>query len=181
MADKGNLGTSPYSKVVLDNTAEVAGDTPYQVSFVGDPQTGIFRKGTGSFGFGSSGVEVASVSASTFTVSGGFLAQSVATNLTATGTTIAGALGLTSSINFIGNVASGTGVILPLVATVGIGAQVTIFNDGANPLKVYGAGSDTVDGQVAATGVTLTNAKRAIFFAKAAATWISAQLGVVSA
>ncbi len=186
MADKGNLGTSPYSKMLLDNTAEVAADTPYQVSFVGDPQTGLYRKGTNSFSFGANGVEVANVGGNgtgtaTFTVSQ-YFATGVATNLTATGTSILGALGLTNSMNFIGLATSSSGCILPAVSVCGIGAEITIFNQSAtNNIKVFGAASDTVDGQTAATGVTLSVGKRATFFAQAAATWVSAQLGVVSA
>ena len=110
-----------------------------------------------------------------------YLDQSVANALTAAGSSRTDALALTHAINKITTATSSTGVILPLVATVGLGAIVYIFNGGASPVQVYGAGSDTIDTVAAATGVPLTNAKRAMFVAVAAATWISAQLGVVSA
>lgn len=106
---------------------------------------------------------------------------SVAAGLTAAGTTRANALALTAATNVVGTAASGTGVILPSAATVGVGGSVIVFNDGANAIKVYGAGSDTVDGVAAATGVTLTNALRCEYFVTAAATYKSAQLGVISA
>lgn len=105
---------------------------------------------------------------------------SVATGLTAAGTTRADALALTKEINVIGTAAASTGVVLPASATVGIGGKVTIFNNGANAIKVYGAGSDTIDGTAGSTGVTLTNALRCEYIVVAAGTFISAQLGAVS-
>lgn len=111
----------------------------------------------------------------------GFIDQSIGAALTAAGTTRADALALTKALNFLGTVASGTGVILPAASTVGIGGCVAVFNGGANAAKVYGAGSDTIDGTAGATGVTLTNALRCLYFVTAANTYISAQLGVASA
>lgn len=110
-----------------------------------------------------------------------FVRQSASNALTAVGTNRGTSLALTSAINVVSTAASGTGVTLPSAATVGIGGVVTIYNYGANPIQVYGAGSDTVDGAAAATGVPLANAKRCIYTVTAAATYISAQLGVVSA
>lgn len=101
--------------------------------------------------------------------------------LTAVGTNRATALALVSSVNVIASAAASTGVVLPAAATVGIGGKVVIFHNGANAIKVYAAGSDTIDGVAAATGVTLTNALRCEYFVTAALTYISAQLGVVSA
>jgi hypothetical protein len=72
-------------------------------------------------------------------------------------------------------------VTLPAASTVGIGGEVLIFNGGANAIKVYGAGSDTIDGAAAATGVTLTNALRCRYIVSASGAWVSAQLGAVSA
>jgi hypothetical protein len=102
----------------------------------------------------------------------------VGNNLTAAGTSISNALQLTAGINVISTAASGTGVILPAAPT--IGSIVYIYNNGANPIKVY-ATSQTIDGTAGATGVTLTNAKRAIYTYLASGTWNSAQLGVASA
>ncbi len=110
-----------------------------------------------------------------------YVDQSVGNALTAIGTNVGTALQLAKQINNVTTAAGGTGVILPTVAAAGIGAVVIVNNAGANPIQVYGAASDTIDGVAAATGVPLTNAKRCMYIAVAAATWISAQLGVVSA
>lgn len=107
--------------------------------------------------------------------------RSVGGGLTAVGTNQATSLALTSLLNVITSAALGTGVTLPSAASVGIGNSVIIFNDGASAIQVYGAGSDTIDTIAAATGVVLTNAKRCQYYVTAAATWESAQLGVVSA
>jgi hypothetical protein len=50
-----------------------------------------------------------------------------------------------------------------------------VVNDGAAPAKIYGnnAGTDTIDGVAGATGVTLTNAKRAFFFCLTSGAWQS--------
>ncbi len=106
------------------------------------------------------------------------LKQDVGNALTAVGTNVATALALTKTVNNVTTAGSGTGVILPACT---IGAIVYVFNAGANAIQVYGAGADTIDTVAAGTGVPLTNTKRAIYIGVAAATWISAQLGVVSA
>lgn len=107
--------------------------------------------------------------------------QLTANGLTATGTNQATALPLTKAVNVIATAAASTGVVLPSAASIGIGGYVVVFNNGANPIKVYGAGSDTIDGTAGATGKTLTNALRCEFYVTAAGTWLSAQLGAVSA
>jgi hypothetical protein len=117
------------------------------------------------------------VTASTAVTAGTFLVTSVGDALTAAGTTRADALALTAQINNVTTAASGTGVILPAAV---VGQIVIIENAGANLIQVYGAGSDTIDGVAATTGVPLTNAKRCMYICVAAATYISAQLGVVS-
>lgn len=109
------------------------------------------------------------------------LLQSTAAGLTALGTNQATALPIAKTVNVISTAAASTGVVLPSAASIGIGGYVVIFNDGASPIKVYGNGSDTIDGVAGATGKTLTNALRCEYFVTAAATWKSAQLGVMSA
>ena len=109
------------------------------------------------------------------------LTLGVSTGLTASTTqTRAGALALTEIVNNIGTVAtSGNAVGLPAAVA---GTAVIVFNGGANPAAVFpAAAADTIDGGSAGASVTLTNAKRAWFFCVATGTWISAQLGVVSA
>lgn len=115
------------------------------------------------------------------TVSAGFFAGSVSTGLTAAGTNVGTALQLTSAINYVSTAASGTGVVLPTVNSVGVGAMILVVNAGANAIKVYGGASDTIDGSAAGTGVTLTEPHRCLFFATAAATWISADMLAASA
>lgn len=108
----------------------------------------------------------------------GYFLRSVGNALTAAGTNRATALQLAKEVNNVTTAAASTGVLLPVGV---IGMRVTIFNGGANALQVYATASETIDGVAGATGVPLTNAKRADFFFTAANTWISAQLGVVSA
>lgn len=108
----------------------------------------------------------------------GLRRDTVSNALTAAGTTRTDALALTSTINNVTTAGAGTGVTLPASA---VGQAIVVFNGGANAIKVYGAGSDTIDGVAGSTGVTLTNAKRAIFYCVAANTYISGQLGVPSA
>lgn len=110
----------------------------------------------------------------------GFIQSTVATGLTAAGTTRVDALVLTKAINVITTAAASTGAVLPPASTVGIGGNVIIFNDGASAIKVYAAGSDTIDAVAGTTGVTLTNALRCEFFVTAALTWKSAKLGATS-
>jgi len=109
--------------------------------------------------------------------------NSTISGLVATGTTQATALPITKQVNVIATAAASTGVALPSAAAVGIGGYVAIFNDGANPIKVYGANgtADTIDGVAGSTGKTLTNALRCEFYVTAALTWKSAQLGATSA
>lgn len=112
---------------------------------------------------------------------GSYVRESVATALTAVGSSRADALQLAKQINIITTATASTGVILPSVANAGVGAVVYVFNAGASAIQVYGSGSDTIDTVAATVGVVLTNAKRAMYIATVAATWVSAQLGVVSA
>lgn len=108
----------------------------------------------------------------------GYILRDVDNALTSAGTSRTDALQLAAEINNITTAALNTGVILP---TGSIGMRITLFNAGANPIKVYANGSETIDGTAGATGVTLTNAKRCEYIFVAANTWISAQLGVASA
>lgn len=138
------------------------------------PATGAFTTVTAS----------STVSATGNLSTSAYIQGSVGNALTAVGTNRANSLALTKGINNITSAASGTGVTLPNAATVGIGGSVIVFNGGANLIQVYGfdtGSGDTIDGTAAATGVALTNAKRCVYICVAANTWISAQLGVVSA
>lgn len=108
----------------------------------------------------------------------GYFLRSVGNALTATGSTRGDALQLANETNRLTTVASGTGVILPVGV---VGMRIRIYQSGANPVKVYASASETIDGTAGSTGVTLTNALRCEYEFVAANTWISAQLGAVSA
>ena len=107
-----------------------------------------------------------------------YFIRSVGNALTAAGTTRTDALQLAKEVNNVTTAAASTGVILPVGV---IGMRITIFNAGANLIQVYASASETIDTVAGATGVPLTNAKRCDYFFVAANTWISAQLGVISA
>lgn len=100
-------------------------------------------------------------------------------SVTSLGTNRATAYVLSKQITNITTAAASTGVVLPTTNKVGI--RWYVFNSGASPVQVYAPGTATIDTVAGATGVPLTNAKRAIFLTVASNVWISAQLGVVSA
>ena len=135
------------------------------------PAAGTFTTATVTTG------NITSVNATTVTATGQII-ESVSNALTAVGTNRGTSLALTKGVNNVTTALSGTGVTLPAGV---VGMIITVFNGGANPIQVYGAGSDTIDTVAGATGVVLTNAKRAQYFCVAANTWISAQLSVISA
>lgn len=128
----------------------------------------------------ASGAATVTGAASTTTTitAGSYFLRSVGAALTAVGTTRTDALQLAKEVNNVTTAASGTGVILPVGV---VGMRVTVFSNGANAIKVYASGSETIDGTAGSTGVTLTNTKRCDYFFTVANTWLSAQLGVVSA
>lgn len=107
----------------------------------------------------------------------GYHIGSVAQSLTSTGTTRADALQLAAQYNNVTTAGASTGVILPAGTP---GMEITLFNSGASTIKVYGSGSDTIDGTAGSTGVSLTNANRCKYFCLAANVWLSAKMGVVS-
>ncbi len=89
------------------------------------------------------------------------------------------AVALDKQINRISVCAtSADSVVLPAAVA---GDLRIVFNDGAAATQVFANGSDTIDGTAGATGVPLTNAKRAMFVCLTTGAWVSAQLGVVSA
>lgn len=106
--------------------------------------------------------------------------ESVADALTAAGTTRADALQLAAQMNVVATAAASTGVVLPAATAVGAGGSVIVFNDGANAIKVYATGSETIDGTAGSTGVTLTNALRCEFYLTTTLKWKSAKLGATS-
>lgn len=116
----------------------------------------------------------------TYFTASAYFDESTSDALTAAGTTRTDALALTTAINNVTTAALNTGVVLPSAATVGVGGHVIIYNNGVNPIKVYAAGTDTIDGTAGSTGVTLTNALRCEYRVTAAGKFLSAKLGATS-
>lgn len=158
-----NISGLTGSRVVITNALKTLASLAYDTANTNDAL--VQRDSSGNI----------AVTGSTNT---GYVKSSTGNALTAAGTTRADALQLAKQINNITTATSGTGVILPVGV---IGMRITVFNGGANPIQVYASASETIDTIAGATGVPLTNAKRCDYFFTAANTWISAQLGVVSA
>jgi hypothetical protein len=53
------------------------------------------------------------------------------------------------------------------------GSVVFLANAGANPVQVFGKGSDTINGTAGATGISVANAKRILFVAVTNNVWFS--------
>lgn len=108
----------------------------------------------------------------------GYLARSNAAAVTAAGTTQGTATALTADQN---NVATGTanqGVVLP---TGVAGMRVLVWNSTGATIKIYPAGTGTIDAGSASAAVTLTSAHRAAeFFCQSANVWVSAIVGAAS-
>lgn len=171
-AAKGDILVDITNATFYQNTNTLASPTWTQITTA----TGAGTY-TGTFDGIIGGNTPAAASFTNATATGYYLA-SVGNALTAVGTNRGTALQLAKEINNITTAAASTGVLLPVGV---VGMRITVFNGGANPIQVYGTASETIDGVAGATGVPLTNAKRAIFEFVAANTWVSAQLGVASA
>ncbi len=76
------------------------------------------------------------------------------------GTNQATATVLAGNFTIVSTAPSGTGVLLRSAG--GRGDQV-IYNGGANTLKVYGNGTDTINGIAGSTGVSVLTLKSAVF------------------
>jgi hypothetical protein len=107
-------------------------------------------------------------------VANGLIFESALDTLTATGANQAGALPLTNQTNRITTVAAGTGVSLPPAVA---GLELTIINHGANPLQVYGVGTDTIDDVAAAAGVTQMQGSVCLYWCSSAGLWYTEGLG----
>lgn len=104
----------------------------------------------------------------------GLQTMSFANNLTALAGGQAGALALTAMVSRFTTVAAGNGAVLP--ASVA-GLMITVVNRGANPLTVYGAGTDTINGVAGATGIAFPVNSVAVFYCTVAGTWESESVG----
>ena len=104
--------------------------------------------------------------------------RTVTQGATATGTNQATAFVLTTIITNFTTAAASTGAVLPTATKVG--RKWIVYNNGANPIQIYGNGTDTIDGVAGATGVTLTNARAASFTCVQTGKWLSNLLGATS-
>lgn len=100
--------------------------------------------------------------------------KSFQTGIVATaGGTKAAAYQLQAAVNRVVTCATnGDSVMLP-ASSDKVGGSILIINDGAANLQVFGHGTDTIDDVVTGTGVTLTAARRALFWATADGKWSS--------
>lgn len=86
------------------------------------------------------------------------------------------ATALTGMINRITTVtASGDAVKLP--ASVA-GLEIQVVNHGANPVQVYGAGTDTINDVATATGVSQMQGSSVVYSCVTAGAWYAEDLGV---
>lgn len=108
---------------------------------------------------------------------GGFPLASVSNGLTAhAGGTQAAALALVSSINRVTTVATAAdSVKLP---TSVAGLVITIINNGANAMQVFGASTDTINGVATATGVSQHPNSVVRYYCAVAGLWQSEDLGI---
>jgi hypothetical protein len=112
---------------------------------------------------------------------GDLLSGGMSAGLTAVGTNRGNSLALTRKRNIVATAASAAvGVTLPPSATIGVGNDVEVYNDGpANAFHVYAAGSDTIDTIAGSTGVVLTNAFFCVYRVTAAGQYTSYRFPIV--
>jgi hypothetical protein len=79
----------------------------------------------------------------------------VASGLTATGTTQANALALPADLNYFATVAAGTGAVLPAMNP---GDSLNLYNKGANALLVYPPVGAVINGLGANAGYSVATA-----------------------
>ncbi len=193
LADAGCVGSSVVNAAAsLGAVLSVGGRTGAVVLLdgvigSGTPAAGTFTTVGGTVATFSSSINgvLGAVTPAAATVTGltssGYIKGSVGNALTAIGANRAGALQLAAEFNNVTTAATGTGVLLPVGV---IGMEIWVFIDAGvagAAVQVYATASETIDAAMGATGVPLTKGLRCIFKFVAANTWISAQLGVVSA
>ena len=100
----------------------------------------------------------------------GLQTMSFATGITAfAGGGQASAVALTAMVNRVSTVAtSGDSVRLPASAP---GLEITVINRGANPMQVFGAGTDTINGIATATGISQGVATAATYVCSVTGNW----------
>lgn len=107
---------------------------------------------------------------------GGFPLATVSNNLTAhSGGTQAAALALVSSLNRVTTVAAAADSV-KLPASVA-GLTITVINNGANVMQVFGAGTDTINGVATATGVPQQPNSVVRYYSAVAGLWQAQSIG----
>ena len=102
------------------------------------------------------------------------LGTSVATALTATGTTQSDALQVTSVLNVFATVAANTGAKLNSSAALdGQTQRQTVYNGGANALKVYPATGQAINSLATNAGHLLAPKTSCMYFLVSATQWIA--------
>jgi hypothetical protein len=82
---------------------------------------------------------------------------------------------LTTEVNRVGTVAtSGDSVKLPASAP---GLTIMVINHGANPMQVYGLGTDTIDDVATATGISQMQGSVAFYVCATAGNWYAEGIG----
>lgn len=102
------------------------------------------------------------------------IANQIAPDLTAAGTTQATALALTSDWNDITTTASGMSVLLPALTG---GQSVMVANQGLNPLKIYPSSGAQIDALGSNNPYSLATLKMQIFWFVSSTVILSTQLG----
>jgi len=102
---------------------------------------------------------------------GNYINGSLATGLTAAGTTKDDALALSSDVNVVSTVGSGAGVKLPSSSSGNV--RVTVRNTGANSLLVYPDAGGAIDGGSADAAVTVKVGETFHFHSTSPLTWVT--------
>jgi len=140
----GDLGAAAVLGDFVINTSPSAGEPiGWVCTTAGDPGTWTAFGGSGS-----------SVTAAVTAFAGGGQTSATA---------------LTSQVNRVSTVATqGDSVKLPASA---VGLAITVINRGANPVQVFGAGTDTINGIPTATGVSQAVGSTATYVCSVAGNW----------
>ena len=98
----------------------------------------------------------------------GNVARSVATGITAAGSSQGTATAITKDVNVVSTVAASTGVIMP---TAVAGYELIVINTGANALAVYPATGGAIDANGTNAAFSLAVGARIMFIAVSATQW----------
>lgn len=101
--------------------------------------------------------------------------ESVSDALTAhSGGTQAAALALTSKFNVVATVAAVADSVKLPPALVGL--AITVVNNGANPMQVFGAGTDTINSVATATGIAQAAGTVVAYRCNVAGNWLTGRV-----